>query len=90
MRVTKQTSRIHFSDAARAAALEARRENAVSKESLTTPALYVVRQSPQDQLFGWEIRRFGGVILNRSKTGYPTQVLARSAGEETLLALMCS
>ena len=83
-----RTSRQYFTSAARAAGLEVRREKALSKGSLITPALFVVRQSPHHQLFGWEIRRFGGIPLIRSETGYLTQLQARSAGETALAAMV--
>ena len=82
-------SRRYFTLAARTAGLEARHENAVSKKDLMTPALFVVRQSGQGQLLGWQIRRFGGILLSRSETGYATSFLARSAGEAALTT-MCS
>ncbi len=88
MSVSSPNSRRYFTDAARAAALEVRRENAALKTSVMTPALFIVRQNADSQLFGWEIRRFGGVLLRRSETGYLTQVLARSAGQ-TALTVMC-
>ena len=86
--MTNRTSRRYFTSAARKAGLEARREAAVLKKDLMTPALFVVRQSDQSQLFGWEIRRFGGVLLNRSETGYDTQSQAQTAGEKTLAAMV--
>lgn len=88
MRVPNQTSRRYFTKAARTAALQVRREKAVAKEDLTRPALFVVRQTPSSQRFGWEIRRFGGVLLSRSEAGYDTQSQAQTAGARTLAAMV--
>ena len=88
--MTHQTPRRYFTPAARKAGLEARRENAVSKQDLMTPAMFVVRQSGRNQLYGWEIRRYGGVLLSRSESGYATALLARSAGEAALTAMVRS
>ena len=90
MSMIKQTSRHYFTPAARKAGLEARRENALTKKDLMTPALFVVRHRDQGQLFGWEIRRFGGVLISRSETGYANSFLARSAGEIALTTVVRS
>ena len=89
MRVTKQTSRGHVTDASEATANDARRENALSKKSLTTPALYY-GQSSHAQLLGWEIHRFGDVVSPLRETGCLTEILAGSAGKVTLVALVGS
>lgn len=81
----KPVSRRHFTDAARAAAVEARRrkrETAVPRE---TPEIYVVRLPGAHLRFSWEIRRFGAVVLEKAETSYPTMQDARAAGE-TILA----
>lgn len=72
-----------FSEAARKASLDARR---VRSETLATefgkPAVFVVRISTD--LFGWEVRQYGGVVLTRSKGGFLSGDLARQAGEAAL------
>lgn len=79
-----KTTRRHFTEAARAAAVVARRrkyETAVPRE---TPAVYVVRLAGANLQFGWEIRRFGALVLDKSSAEYPTTQDALSAGEAVL------
>ena len=86
--MTEPTSGRQFTDAARAAALEVRREKILLKNDLLTPTLFVVRHCVYRQLFGWEIRRFGGVVLSRSEIGYVSQSQARLAGQIALDAMV--
>lgn len=76
----------HFSDAARAAAIEGRRRKAAEAAAIPRgmPEVYVVRLQGAHLRFGWEIRRFGAVVLDRSTASYATMQEARTAGEGTL------
>ena len=49
--------------------------------------VFVVRIVGPTQPFGWEIRKFGSFILNRSEIGFPTQLEAKTAGEKALVGL---
>ncbi len=82
MNSTQPKSGRRISEAARAAAIASRRRKAENAPPLTTPAAFVTRLS--DGRFGWEIRRFGGLVLFRSSESYPSLMEARSAGERVL------
>ena len=84
MSLQKSPSRRHFTDAARAAALEARRRKREAAIPRGTPEVFVVRLPGASLLFGWEIRRFGAVVLDRSRADYPTMRDAYVAGREAL------
>ncbi len=49
--------------------------------------VFVVRMVGPTQPFGWEIRKFGSFIVNRSEMGFPTQLEAKTAGEKALVGL---
>ena len=83
MSLSKPTRR-HFTDAARAAALEARRRKRDSALPAGVPEVFVVRRPNAGSGYGWEVRRFGGLVLDRSLTGYSTMQGARFAGETAL------
>ncbi len=79
-------SRHRFTAAARAAAMEARRrrqENSLPKD---TPEVFAVRLPLAGMTFGWEIRRFGSVVLARGAETFETAAEARVAGEAALPA----
>ena len=73
-----------LSPQAKRAAIEARRRFA-EQNPPGAPQVFVVRV--EDAQCGWEIRKFGSLVLNRSETGFATQLLARTAGEKALAAL---
>ena len=75
----------HFTQAARDAALARRRELAAQpKDPLGTLGLFIVRGAECETDFGWELRRFGAVVVERSPCGYRTAAAARQAGEAAL------
>ena len=77
--------RRNFTQAARDAALARRRELAAQpKDPLGTLGLFIVRGAERDTDFGWEIRRFGAVAVDRSPCGFRTAAAARQAGEAAL------
>jgi hypothetical protein len=77
--------RRHFTEAARQAALARRREiAAMPKDPTGTLALFIVRGAERGNDYGWEIRRFGAIVVARSGCGFPGAVAARQAGEEAL------
>ncbi len=73
-----------LSPQARQAAIQTRQLNA--KQPTGTPAIFVVRLA--DTQFGWEIRKFGNFVLDRSQSSFGTQLLAHKAGEKALAALI--
>ena len=64
----KRSNARHFTEAARAAAVAARRVKAAEFQSFGAPELFVVRASSGDMAFTWELRRFGGVVIQRVQT----------------------
>lgn len=81
--VTKKKA---FTEAARAAALAKRREIASLGKPLDAQ-VFVVRRSAPSLLYGWEIRRFGSIVLSQGETGYQTLAEAREAGDKELAAI---
>ena len=81
---SNKTNRRHFTDAARAAAAETKRRKRETALPRGVPEVFVVRRPIANLVFGWEIRRFGAVVLDKSRADYPTMQGARSAGEAAL------
>ncbi len=77
----------HFTDAARAAAMAKRRELSLNPRDPTTPEIFVVRLAPASKAFTWEIRRFGGVIIERGEMGFASTSQAYGNGALALAAL---
>ena len=75
----------HFTDAAREAAIAARRAKAAEPDTFGMPELFIVKAG--DHGFTWELRRFGGVMLQRGAEAFASQALARVDGEAALSAL---
>ena len=75
-------------EAARAAAAEALRVKRESPDNFGVPELFVVRDGGSG--FTWELRRFGGVLLQRGAEVFPSQALARNGGEAALKILCAS
>ena len=83
----KHATRRHFTEAARAAAAEARRRKREQPVAKDCPEVFAVRLAPPSVQFGWEIRRYGAIILDRSSTAYASASAAWSAGAQALSAL---
>ena len=81
-------NRRHLTQAARDAAAAARRAKAMVPHDSTAPQVFIIRLASFPMPFGWEIRRFGGLVLSRSDMGFPSMASARSAGEGTLAAMV--
>ena len=80
-------TRRHFTDLARAAAQEGRRrrQEARAVVSKDCPEVFVVRHLGGGTLaFLWEIRRFGGVVVDRSTEIFVRTSDARAAGDHAL------
>ncbi len=78
-------TRRHFTQAARDAALARRREiAAMPKDPAGSLEIFIVRGAERGNDYGWEIRRFGAIVVARSGCGYPTPGAARAAGEDAL------
>lgn len=81
-------ARRHFTRAALDAALARRREIAAEpKPPLGALDLFIVRGAAAGNDFGWEIRRFGAIVVARSPEGYEGAAAARRAGEAALRRL---
>lgn len=77
-----------FTEAARIAAAAARRAKREAPDTFGLPELFIVKAGEHD--FSWELRRFGGVVLQRGPEAYPTMDAARADGEIALSALCTS
>ena len=82
----KRPNRRHFTDAARAAAKEARRRKKEMQADPNRPEIFVARAGPESRCFVWEIRRFGGVLLDRGTAPFEDAAEARLAGKRALSA----
>ena len=82
-------NRRRFTDAARAAALEARRRKREQALPRGIPEVFVVRGPAVSLGYGWEIRRFGRAVLDRSPTTYSPMPWPPSAGHSALNSPMC-
>ncbi len=82
---SSDTPRRHFTEVARMAALAARRAKRAEPDTFGLPELFIVKAG--DHSFTWELRRSGGVVLQRGAEAFPSQALARANGEIALAAL---
>ena len=74
-----------FTEAARAAALQIRRDKQARKAENPNPIeVFVVRDGIH---YGWEIRQYGGVTIVKAAEAFETQRAARAAGDVALGAL---
>ncbi len=74
-----------FTEAARAAAAITRRDKAgLAAQNFNVPSVYVLRAAEPGEGYQWEIRKFGGVPLERSASCYESIVLAREEGAKAL------
>ena len=69
-----------------AAAKESRRLHYANRPDVGAPQVFIVRFAV-DHRFGWEIRRFGNIVLSRSVETYGSPMLAKTAGERALVAM---
>lgn len=80
--------RRHFTEAARIAAAAARAAKRAEPDTFGLPELFIVRAGEHD--FTWELRRFGGVLLERGIEAFASEALARADGEAVLATLYAS
>ena len=78
----------HFTDAAREAALAARRAKREEPDTFGLPELFVVKAG--DQSYTWELRRFGGVLLERGIGAFDSLGLALADVVVALASLSAS
>ena len=69
------------------AAIEGRRRREAALPAIDAPSVFVVRLAGA-KAFGWEIRKFGGIVLSRGETGFATQMLAETAGKKVLKGML--
>lgn len=80
--------RRHFTDQARAAAAAARKAKRDGPDRFGQPEMFVVKAG--ERAFTWELRRFGGVVLQRGPEAFRDMASARADGEAALAALCSS
>ncbi|WP_237481231.1 hypothetical protein [Lichenibacterium dinghuense] len=85
--IQPQTRR-HFTDAARAAAAAARKAKREGPDRFGQPEMFVVKAG--ERAFTWELRRFGGVVLQRGPEGFRDTASARADGEAALTDMCAS
>jgi hypothetical protein len=73
-----------FSPAARAAAAEARRRRTLARGPVDELRVFVVRDERLHHGFRWEIRRYGGFVVDMSAEVFDSQRQARRFGEKML------
>ncbi|WP_237482569.1 hypothetical protein [Lichenibacterium dinghuense] len=81
-------TRRYFTEAARIAAAAARKVKQEAPDAFGKPELFIVKAGTH--AFTWELRRFGGVVLQRGPEAFPSQTLARADGMLALAALCAS
>ena len=72
----------HFTEAALRAARAARAAKRAEADHFGEPELYITRAG--DKAFTWELRRFGGVVLQRGEEPFITRAEAEAAGAAAL------
>lgn len=72
------------SEAARLAAIAKRREIAAIPKDKARVEVFVVRRDALGRSFGWEIRRFGSIVVERSAACFASIEHAMEAGEAAL------
>ena len=77
----------HFTEAARQAARSARAAKHAEPDRFGVPEVFVVKAG--DRAFTWELRRFGGLLLQRGAESFTSQTLARADGE-LALSVLCA
>ena len=86
MRNDRPETRRRFTEAARAAAAAALAAKRAGPDRFGEPDLFVVRADGGIE-FTWELRRFGGMVLQRGDRQFPDAEAAKVAGEEALSVL---
>lgn len=75
----------------REASAAGRRRALAEKPPRDTPRLFIVRLGAGPTLcYGWEIRKFGSIVLSKSEAGFATQLEAETAGQEVLWSMSAS
>ena len=80
-----QTHHMQTPDGKRAS-IDGRRRREAALPAKDAPQVFVVRLVGSKP-FGWEIRKFGSIVLSRGATGFGTQLLAQKAGEHALAGM---
>ena len=74
-----------FTDVARAAAMAARAAKRAAPDTFGEPELFIVRSGEKG--FTWEVRRFGGMLLQRGDLSFASRSAAEAAGSDALILL---
>ena len=83
IRLKRKTGR-HLTEAAREAAAAVREAKKALPKEEREFSLFVVRSSPNRSHYTWQIRRFGGVIVQQAETIFVSISAARADGESAL------
>ena len=78
----------HFTEAARKAAAAARAAKRETADTFGFPEMFIVKAG--ERTFTWELRRFGGVLLERGIEAFVSEALARVDGEAVMATLCAS
>ncbi len=82
---TTPSGRRFFTDVARAAAATARQvKNLLPKTDGFE--VFAVRATGDERMFSWEIRKFGGLVVNRDDQLFPTAPKPLEAGQNGIAA----
>ena len=75
----------HFTEAARKAAAEALRAKREAPDTFGQPEMFIIRVGSRN--LTWELRGFGGVLLERGTEAFASPALARADGKAALATL---
>ena len=78
----KPKDRRHFTEAARIAAAAGRAAKRAAPDRFGEPEVFITKAG--DKTFAWELRRFGGVLLQRGDVEHSNRAAAEAAGAEAL------
>ena len=87
MTSSNQTGR-GFTEAARRAAALAKAAKRAEPDRFGAPELFIVKAG--ERAFTWELRRFGGIVLQRTSKAFATAADARASGVEALVTLLAT
>ncbi|MGI3901550.1 MAG: hypothetical protein ACRYGP_01345 [Janthinobacterium lividum] len=81
---TAPSGRRFFTDVARAAAAAARQAKSLLPKT-DGFEVFAVRAAADDKMFSWEIRKFGGLVVDRGNKLFLTAPMALEAGQSGIV-----
>ena len=79
-----------FTATARAAARETRHRKRAASRMHDGRDVFVIRHGTENLTFGWEIRQYGGIVIQRGEAFHESAAAARAEGETALARLTAS